>query len=60
MEDLNVLSLNCRGLNSLEYKNKNYTWLSDIDAALILLQETHFFKEKKTWILDIIHGGFET
>lgn len=60
MEYLNILSLNCRGLNSLEYKNKNYTWLSDIDAALILLQETHFLKEKKHGFWIKIHGGFET
>lgn len=61
MEFLNISSLNCRGLKSLEKRTKLYTWLNDIDADIILLQETHFiekheFKYNTRWFGNSIHN----
>lgn len=56
-----LLSINCRGLNSLEKRTELYTWLSDIDADMILLRETHFiekheFKYNTWWFGNLVHN----
>ena len=45
MESLSFYSLNCRGLNSTEKRTKLFTWFTDINADIILLQETHFIEK---------------
>ena len=40
MNDLCVFSLNARGMNSFEKRQKNYDWLRNAHIALI--QETHY------------------
>ena len=42
MGSLSFCTLYCRGLNSTEKIFKLFTWVSDINADIILLQETHF------------------
>ena len=51
MEKLQIYSLNCRGLNTYEKRVKLFTWLNDINADVIFLQETHFI-EKNQFIYD--------
>ena len=51
MEKLQIYSLNCRGLNTYQKRVKLFTWLIDINADVIFLQETHFI-EKNQFIYD--------
>ncbi len=44
MANLNVITLNVRGLNSCVKKHKIYSWLSENSFDVIFLQETHFKK----------------
>ena len=42
MEKLEFISVNVRGLNTPEKRRKIYSWLSDSNVDIILVQETHF------------------
>ena len=42
MEKLEFISINVRGLNTPEKRGKIYSWLSDCNVGIILVQETHF------------------
>ena len=44
---LKFISINTRGLNSKEKRDKFYSWIIDTNIDVILIQETHFV-EKKT------------
>lgn len=46
MEKLQILSVNVRGLNSDEKRQKLYEWLKLSQCDVILLQETHFIEKK--------------
>lgn len=53
MEKLQFLSVNERGLNIDEKRNKYYAWLKETKTDIIFLQETHFIKKnEKNIILD--------
>ena len=59
MESLSIYSLNCRGLNSTERRTKLFTWFADINADIILLQESHFIeKYKNNTMLDGLENTF--
>ena len=47
MNNLSVLSVNVRGLNSHEKRNKLFTWLEENKIEITLLQETHFIEKNK-------------
>ena len=47
MEHLNHISINIRGLNSDEKRNKLYEWLKIIKCDIAFIQETHFIECKK-------------
>ena len=42
MTMLNIISVNTRGLNSKEKRDKFYRWIIDSKLNVILIQETHF------------------
>lgn len=49
MQNVNITSVNVRGLNTYEKRNKFFTWVNQSKIDVLLLQETHFlekFKEK--------------
>lgn len=46
MNSFAKLSVNVRGLNSDEIRFKLYTWLSDMNIDIIVLQETHYVEKK--------------
>ena len=53
MHDLNIVSVNVRGLNSVEKRSVFYKWLEQNNFDVVLLQETHYvekFKEKYDFI----------
>lgn len=53
MENLQLLSVNVRGLNTDEKRKKCYAWLNELKTDIIFLQETHFIeKNEKSIILD--------
>jgi exonuclease III len=60
MNKLQFISINCRGLNTTEKRTKLYTWLSDCNFDIVLLQETHYI-DKNTiaynarWLGKSIH-----
>lgn len=54
MEKLQILSVNVRGLNSDEKRQKLYEWLKLSQCDVILLQETHFIEKMS---LNIIPDG---
>ena len=45
--NLSVLSVNVRGLNSHEKRNKLFTWLEENKIEITLLQETHLIEKSK-------------
>jgi exonuclease III len=45
MENIDVLSVNVRGLNVDEKRKKIYNWLLESKFDIILLQETHFIQK---------------
>ena len=45
MNNLSVLSVNVRGLNSYEKRNKLFTWLEEHKIEITLLQETQFIEK---------------
>lgn len=47
MHNLNIISVNVRGLNSYEKRNKFYIWLEQNRFDVVLLQETHFIEKYK-------------
>ena len=47
MEKLQIYSLNWRRLNTYEKRVKLFTWLNDVNADVIFLQETHFIEIKQ-------------
>ena len=42
MASLKFFSVNARGLNSKEKREKFYNWISDSKCDVIFLQESHF------------------
>ena len=60
MNNLSVLSVNVRGLNSYEKRNKLFTWPEEHKKEITLLQETQFIEKirkciKKNWDGKTIH-----
>lgn len=51
MENLQLLSVNVRGLNIDEKRKKCYTWLNELKTGIIFLQETHFIEKMKNSII---------
>ena len=47
MEHINHISINIRGLNSDDKRNKLYEWLKIINCDIAFIQETHFIESKK-------------
>ena len=47
MEKLEVISVNAKGLNSIEKRTKLYDWLRDIKVDIVFLQETHYVKKNE-------------
>jgi exonuclease III len=45
MDTLKILSVNTRGLNSKEKRDKFYKWISDIRIDVIFIQETHYVEK---------------
>lgn len=61
MEKLQILSVNVRGLNSDEKRQKLYEWLKLSQCDVILLQETHFIEKNELkyntgWYGKIFHS----
>lgn len=61
MHNLNIISVNVRGLNSNEKRNKFYIWLEQNRFDVVLLQETHFIDKYKEnydsrWNSNCIHS----
>ena len=57
---LEIISVNVRGLNSAEKRVRLYTWINDIKADAIFLQETHYtekniFKYDSRWTGKSVH-----
>ena len=57
---LETISVNVRGLNSDEKRVRLYTWINDIKADVIFLQETHYiekniFKYDSRWTGKSVH-----
>ena len=50
MHDLNIVSVNVRGLNSVEKRNVFYKWLEQNNFDVVLLQETHYVEKKENMI----------
>ena len=42
MNELNIISVNVRGLNTYERRVKIYDWLNDSKIDIAILQETHY------------------
>ena len=42
MNDLNVITVNVRGINSYQKRNKLFAWFTESKFDIIFLQETHF------------------
>ena len=55
MASLKCISVNARGLNSKEKREKFYNWISDSKFDVIFLQETHFI-EKNIFFSMIVYG----
>lgn len=51
---LKFISINTRGLNSKEKRDKFYSWIIDTNIDVILIQETHFVE--KTFFITIMLG----
>lgn len=53
MQNVNITSVNVRGLNTYEKRNKFFTWVNQSKIDVLLLQETHFIEKnlKKNMIL---------
>ena len=47
MEKLEFILVNVRGLNTPEKRRKIYSWLSDSNVDIILVQETHFIEKNE-------------
>ena len=47
MEHISHISINIRGLNSDDKRNKLYEWLKIINCDIAFIQETHFIEIKK-------------
>lgn len=47
MENLQLLSVNVRGLNTDEKRKKCYAWLNELKTDIIFLQETHFIEKNE-------------
>ena len=47
MEKLEFISINVSGLNTPEKRGKIYSWLSDCNEDIILVQETHFIEKNE-------------
>jgi exonuclease III len=45
MDTVKILSVNTRGLNSKEKRDKFYKWISDIKIDVIFIQETHYVEK---------------
>ena len=61
MEKLEIISVNARGLNSIEKRTKLYDWLRDIKEDIVFLQETHYvekneLKYNSRWFGKSIHN----
>lgn len=48
MNDLSIISLNARGMNSYEKRQKNFDWLRDTNVHIALIQETHFVEKNQS------------
>lgn len=46
MANLDLVSVNVRGLNSSEKRDKKFSWLEDNKTNITLLQETHFIEKR--------------
>lgn len=46
MANLDLVSVNVRGLNSSEKRDKLFSWLDDNKINITLLQETHFIEKR--------------
>lgn len=47
MANLDLVSVNVRGLNSSEKRDKKFSWLEDNKTNITLLQETHFIEKRE-------------
>ena len=61
MNDLSVVSLNARGMNSFEKRQKIYDWLRDTNVHIALIQETHYIEKNELkynsrWFGKIFHA----
>ena len=61
MNDLCVVSLNARGMNSFEKRQKIYDWLRDTNVHIALIQETHYIEKNELkynsrWFGKIFHA----
>ena len=61
MEKLKIISVNARGLNSIEKRTKLYDWLRYIKVDIVFLQETHYvekneLKYNSRWFGKSIHN----
>ena len=45
MDDLKIISVNVRGLNTYEKRIKVYDWLNDSQIDIAILQETHYVEK---------------
>ena len=48
MNELKIISVNVRGLNTYEKRVKIYDWLSDSKKDIAILQETHYVERNIT------------
>ena len=44
---LKIISVNARGLNLKEKREKLYSWISDTNIDICFLQETHYIEKKR-------------
>ena len=61
MNELKIISVNVRGLNTYEKRVKIYDWLSDSKLDIAILQETHYVERNITkfdarWFGKSIHS----
>lgn len=47
MQNVNITSVNVRGLNTYEKRNNFFTWVNQSTIDVLLLQETHFVEKIK-------------
>lgn len=56
MAMLKFISINTRGLNSKEKRDKFYSWIIDTNIDVILIQETHCVEKNPRFFITIMLG----